>query len=51
MRLLGRAVDIMITEIDTPGALAAGADKFIDGMMATWASADHTIDLFKNDAL
>jgi len=38
MRLLGRVVDIVIPETDTPGALTAGADRFIDGMMATWAS-------------
>jgi hypothetical protein len=40
MRLLGRVVDIMIPATDTPGALAAGGDQFIDGLMANWAAAD-----------
>ena len=40
MRLLGRVVDIMIPATDTPGALLAGGDTFIDQMMATWASAE-----------
>ena len=40
MRLLSRIVDIMIPASDTPGALAAGSDVFIDGLMAHWAAAD-----------
>jgi hypothetical protein len=40
MRLLARIVDIMIPATDTPGALAAGGDLFIDGLMADWAAAD-----------
>lgn len=40
MRILSRVVDIIIPATDTPGALAAGGDFFIDGMMATWASAN-----------
>ncbi len=40
MRTLGRVVDHMIPATDTPGALAAGGDIFIDRMMATWASRD-----------
>lgn len=40
MRVLSRLVDIMIPETDTPGALAAGVDVFIDGMMADWAARD-----------
>jgi glucoside 3-dehydrogenase (cytochrome c) hitch-hiker subunit len=40
MRTLGRVVDLMIPDTDTPGALAAGGDIFIDRMMATWAAKD-----------
>lgn len=40
MRTLGRVVDLMIPATDTPGALAAGGDVFIDRMMATWAAKD-----------
>lgn len=40
MRVLSRLVDIMIPNTDTPGALAAGVDVFIDGMMADWAAPD-----------
>jgi glucoside 3-dehydrogenase (cytochrome c) hitch-hiker subunit len=40
MRTLARVVDLMIPDTDTPGALAAGGDVFIDRMMATWAAKD-----------
>jgi gluconate 2-dehydrogenase gamma chain len=40
MRTLGRVVDLMIPDTDTPGALAAGGDVFIDRMMSTWAAKD-----------
>jgi glucoside 3-dehydrogenase (cytochrome c) hitch-hiker subunit len=39
MRMLGRLVDIIIPATDTPGALAAGVDVFLDSLMADWASA------------
>jgi glucoside 3-dehydrogenase (cytochrome c) hitch-hiker subunit len=38
MQLLGRIVDIIIPETDTPGALGAGVDTFFDTLMAEWAS-------------
>lgn len=38
--LLERIVDLVIPESDTPGALAAGIHRFIDMMLADWASAD-----------
>lgn len=40
MRVLSRVVDVTIPRTDTPGALAAGVDVFIDGMMADWAAPD-----------
>lgn len=38
MQLLGRIVDVIIPETDTPGALGAGVDRFFDTLMAEWAS-------------
>ena len=39
LAVLARVVDIIMPATDTPGALAASVDRFIDGMMAGWASA------------
>lgn len=36
--LLERAVDVMLPETDTPGAVAAGVHHLIDLMLAEWAS-------------
>ena len=36
--MLERAVDIIIPETDTPGAVAAGVHHLIDLMLAEWAS-------------
>lgn len=36
--LLTRVVDLLIPETDTPGALAAGAHRFVDTMLADFAS-------------
>jgi hypothetical protein len=38
--LLGRAVDLMIPETDTPGAYGVGVHRFIDMMLAEYAAAD-----------
>ena len=38
--MLGRIVDLMIPDTDTPGAYRAGVHRFIDMMLAEYASAD-----------
>lgn len=38
LALVKRAVDIIIPSTDTPGAAEAGVHRFIDMMMADWAS-------------
>ena len=38
--LLGRVVDLMIPETDTPGAYDAGVHRFIDMMLADYAAED-----------
>lgn len=38
MTLLARVADIVMPATDTPGAIGAGVDRFIDGLMADWAS-------------
>jgi hypothetical protein len=40
MRVLSRVVDILIPRTDTPGALDAAVDVFIDRLMAEWASEE-----------
>lgn len=37
--LLTRVADVVMPATDTPGAIGAGVDRFIDGLMADWASA------------
>ena len=39
MALLARVADVVMPATDTPGAIGAGVDRFIDGLMADWASA------------
>lgn len=38
--LVARLVDLVIPQTDTPGALAAGADEFIDKMLSDWMPDD-----------
>ena len=38
--MLERIVDLIIPETDTPGALSAGVHRFIDLMLAEWASPE-----------
>jgi hypothetical protein len=38
--LVERAVDIIIPETDTPGALSAGVHRLVDRMLAEWASPE-----------
>lgn len=38
--MLERIVDLIIPETDTPGALGAGVHRFIDLMLAEWASPE-----------
>ena len=38
--MLQRIVDLIIPETDTPGAYAAGVHRFIDMMLAEWASPE-----------
>lgn len=40
LAMVERIADIIIPETDTPGAAAAGVHRFIDTMLAEWASAD-----------
>ena len=57
MAALTAIVDVIIPRTATPGAVDAGVPAFIDGMMATWASAttraryDQVIDDMDNAAL
>lgn len=39
-RAIGRIADIIIPETETPGALAAGVDQFIDKAMGSYFEAD-----------
>ena len=39
LALLERVVDLIIPETDTPGAVSAGVHRFIDVMLAGWASS------------
>ena len=38
--MLERIVDLIIPETDTPGAVSAGTHRFIDLLLAEWASAE-----------
>ena len=40
LTMLERIADVIIPETDTPGAVAAGTHRFIDLMLAEWASAE-----------
>ena len=40
LSMLGRIVDIIIPETGTPGALGVGVHRFIDMMLAEWASEE-----------
>ncbi len=44
---LGRIVDLMIPDTDTPGAYAAGVHRFIDMMMSEYAGQDSREMLLK----
>lgn len=40
LSMLGRVVDLIIPETGTPGALGVGVHRFIDMMLAEWASEE-----------
>ena len=40
LSMVERIADVIVPETDTPGAVAAGAHRFIDRMLADWASPD-----------
>jgi len=40
LAMVERIVDLVIPETDTPGAVSAGTHRFIDVMLAEWASSD-----------
>lgn len=40
LAMVERIADLIIPETDTPGAVSAGAHRFIDVMLAEWASSD-----------
>ena len=40
LAMIERIADLIIPETDTPGAVSAGAHRFIDVMLAEWASPD-----------
>ena len=40
LTMLGRIVDLIIPETDTPGALGLGVHRFIDLLLAEWASTE-----------
>jgi len=39
LAMVERIVDLVIPETDTPGAVSAGTHRFIDVMLAEWASS------------
>lgn len=45
--LLGRVVDLMIPETDTPGAYGVGVHRFIDMMLAEYAAEDRQTRLLQ----
>ncbi len=40
LTMVERIADLIIPDTDTPGAVSAGAHRFIDVMLAEWASAE-----------
>ena len=44
LAMVERIADSIIPETDTPGAVSAGAHRFIDVMLAEWASSDTQLE-------
>ncbi|MEM7501193.1 MAG: gluconate 2-dehydrogenase subunit 3 family protein [Pseudomonadota bacterium] len=40
LSMVERIAEVIVPETDTPGAVSAGAHRFIDTMLAEWASSD-----------